>query len=170
MSQSSQWHIQLNPSEGPDHGPDVAVVPTRKVQVANAKLGPRHMDGQIDLAAAREILNVAVAAVLGPAGDGPGALGGDALGQLGVGGPGVRVERLGRLGNDAVRGQVRRGDQFGLAPVPLGQDLGRRRAAQDARVDEAGEFDAGDVTGRAVDAFEIPDCLGSGGSVSQSET
>jgi hypothetical protein len=28
-------------------------------------------------------------------------------------------------------------------------------------VDEAGEFDAGDVAGGAVDSFEVPDCFGS---------
>jgi hypothetical protein len=27
-------------------------------------------------------------------------------------------------------------------------------------VDEAGEFDAWDVAGGAVDAFEVPDCFG----------
>jgi hypothetical protein len=29
-------------------------------------------------------------------------------------------------------------------------------------VDEAGEFDAGDVAGGAVYSFEVPDCFGSG--------
>ena len=35
-----------------------------------------------------------------------------------------------------------------------------RSTSEDARVDEACEADTGDVTGAAVDAFEIPDGFG----------
>ena len=57
-------------------------------------------------------------------------------------------------------------DQLAFAPVPLGQHLCRGRTAQNARVNQAGESHAGDVTARTKDAFEIPNGLGSGDSVS----
>lgn len=56
-------------------------------------------------------------------------------------------------------GQLGRGNELTLAAVPLGQHLGRGRTAEDAWVDEAGEFDVGQVAGGAVDAFKVPDCF-----------
>ena len=76
---------------------------------------------------------------------------------------------VGQLGDDAVH--VRAGVDEGLfAGVPGLEDGGRGRAAEDARVDEAGEFDAGDVPGGAVDAFEVPDgfCSGSTSAMASS--
>jgi hypothetical protein len=37
----------------------------------------------------------------------------------------------------------------------------RGSAAKDTGVDEASESHSGDVTTRAMDAFEVPDCFGS---------
>jgi hypothetical protein len=54
-------------------------------------------------------------------------------------------------------------DELALARVPGGEDLGGRRAAEDARMDEAGELDVGDVARGAVDALKVPDCLCAGG-------
>jgi hypothetical protein len=45
-------------------------VALRKVQVADGELGPLDVHRQIHFGPAREVLDVAVAAVLGPAGDG----------------------------------------------------------------------------------------------------
>ena len=75
----------------------------------------------------------------------------------------MHILRLGWLRNNALEG--RRGDEFAFAFVPVGENFGGRGAAEDARVDEAGEFDAGDVAGGAVDAFEVPDCFGAVGGV-----
>lgn len=50
-------------------------------------------------------------------------------------------------------------DELPLALIPRGQDLGRRRTAQDARVDEPRELDVRDVPGRAVDSLKVPDCF-----------
>ena len=47
------------------------------------------------------------------------------------------------LRNNALKG--RSGDEFAFASVPFGENLWRRGAAENTRVDEAGEFDAGDV-------------------------
>ena len=67
-----------------------------------------------------------------------------------VGGTGVDGLGFGWLGYDTVEGGG--GDEFGFTAVPFGEDLGRGSTAEDAGVDEAGEFDAGDVAGCAVDA------------------
>lgn len=48
-------------------------VALREVQVADGELGALDVHGQVDLAAAREVLDVAVAAMFGAAGDGAGA-------------------------------------------------------------------------------------------------
>ena len=69
----------------------------------------------------------------------------------------MHTPRLGWLRDNALKG--RGGDEFAFAFVPLGEDFGRRGAAEDARVDEAGELDAGNVAGGAVDAFEVPYCF-----------
>lgn len=101
------------------------------------------MDGQVDFAAAGQVLDVAVPAVLRTARDRPGALFPDLGFDLLVGGPGVDILWLWWLGDHA--GERRGRDQFGFPLVPLGEDLWRRCAAQDTRVDEAGETDAGNV-------------------------
>ena len=54
------------------------------------------------------------------------------------------------------------GDELSFALVPLGEDFGAGCAAEDTRVDEAGEADARDVAGGAKDAFEVPNGFGSG--------
>lgn len=73
----------------------------------------------------------------------------------------MHVLWLGWLRDDALESGG--GDEFAFAFVPVGEDFGRRGATENARVDEAGEFDAGDVAGGAVDAFEVPDCFGAVG-------
>lgn len=131
---------------------------TGEVQVSDGELGAFDVDGQVDFATAREVLDVAVPAVFGAAGDRPGALFPDArLGFL-VGGAGVHALGLRRLRDDTREGGGR--DEFGFALVPFREDLGRRGAAEDAWVDEASESDAGDVSRRAEDAFKVPDCFG----------
>lgn len=118
---------------------------TRKVQISHAKLRAFDVYREVHLASSRQVLDVAVAAVLGAAGDGAGALLADLLLDVGVGGASVHILRLRRL-RDYAAAAVHGLDELALAPVPLGQHVGRRRAAEDARVDEASEADAGDVT------------------------
>lgn len=50
-----------------------------------------------------------------------------------------------------------RGDELAFALVPGCKDFGAGGAAQDAGVDEAGEFDVGDVARAAENAFKVPD-------------
>ncbi|KAH9841297.1 Thromboxane-A synthase, partial [Teratosphaeria destructans] len=139
---------------------DLAVA-LAEVQVADGEFGAGDVDGEVDLAAAREVLDVAVAAVFGAAGDGAGALAADAVLEVGGGLAGVHVAGL--RGQGDVAGEVGvGGDELGLAGVPGVEDVGARGAAEDAWVDEAGEFDARDVAGGAVDAVEVPDGFGSG--------
>jgi hypothetical protein len=116
------------------------------------------MHGQIDLAPARQILDVAVAAVLGTAWNRPGAFLADALLGRVVGRSCMHVLRLRWLSDDAGEGGCL--DQLGFPPVPLGEDLMRRGTAEDSWVDEAGEADAWDVARGAKDAFEVPDGFG----------
>ncbi len=117
--------------------------------------------------------------MLGAAGDGSRALAADLLGQALVGASGVDAQRLGAgngqlsehgqgqnsLGNarksDVTVERVR-GDQLGLARVPILEHLCGRGAAENAWVDEAGKFDVGNVAAGAVDAFKVPDCFGAG--------
>lgn len=104
--------------------------------------------------------SLAVTAVLRPAGDGACTLGANLLGELGGRGAGVHVARLRGLRDVAAGVGVRALlNQGALAPVPLGEQLGRGGTAEDARVNEAGEADAGDVARGAEDAFKVPDGL-----------
>lgn len=72
---------------------------------------------------------------------------------------GVDVSCVGGLRDDSFKGGC--GDQFLFPPVPFREDLGGGCTAKDTGMDQTGEFDAGDVTGGAVDAFEVPDRFGS---------
>lgn len=101
-----------------------------KVQVADAELGPGHMDGQEDLGAARQVLDVAVAPVLGTTGNGARAFLADLGLELVRGIAGVDVGGLWRLGDGAVQVAVG-GDEFGFALVPGFEDFCGRCAAED---------------------------------------
>lgn len=126
-----------------------------EVEVADGEFGAGDVHGEEDAGAAGEVLDVAVAAVFGAAGDGAGALPADFVFDGAGGGAGVDVLGFGGLGDDAVEGGG--GDQFGFAAVPFRQDFGAGGTTDDSRVDEAGEADVGDVAGGAEDAFEVPD-------------
>lgn len=128
------------------------------MQVSNGKFRPLDMNGQIDFTATREVLDVAVPAVLRTTGDRPGSFLADTLFGGFVRGSGVDVGWLGWLSDDSRQG--RRRDEFSFALVPFGEDLRGRRTTQNARVDEAGETDARDVAGRAEYTFEIPNGFG----------
>ena len=125
-----------------------------EVEVADAELGAGDVHGQEDAAAAAQVLDVAVAAVLGAAGDGARALLADFVLERAGGRAGVDVLGLGRLGDDAL--ELGRADELGFAAVPLGEDFGGGGAAEDAGVDEAGESQVRDVAGGAEDAFKVP--------------
>lgn len=67
---------------------------------------------------------------------------------------GMNVLWLRRLCNDAI--DLVGTDQFAFPSVPLGENLGRRRASENTGMDQAWEADAGDVARGAEYAFEIP--------------
>ena len=92
-------------------------VPLREVQIANAELGTLDVNGQIYFASSAQVLDVAVAAVLGPAGDRARALLADLFFERARRGAGVHVLRLRGLGDDAF--ELGRADEVGFAPVPL---------------------------------------------------
>jgi hypothetical protein len=117
---------------------------TRKVKIADAKFGPWDMDRQEDLAAAAEVLDIAVAAMLRSPGDGTSPLGTDASGRVWVRAAGVAALSQWRQRHVAVQAVGR--NELALAPVPLGQHLRRRRAPEDARVDEPRELDMRNVS------------------------
>lgn len=133
----------------------------REMQIPNRELGPLDMHRKVNLAAARQVFDVAVAAVLRATRDRAGALVADFLFDVVARGSGVHILGLRRLCDVAVHVRARF-DQAAFALVPSCEDFGGGRAAEDAWVDEAGEFDAWDVAGGAVDSFEVPDCFCSG--------
>jgi hypothetical protein len=103
-------------------------VALREMQIPNRKLRPLDMHRQVHLASAREVLDVAVAAVFGAAGDRAGAFLADFFFGGGVCGSGVDV--LGLRGHGDVAVHVRAGlDQAAFAFVPGREDFGRGRAA-----------------------------------------
>ena len=135
---------------------DLAVA-LREVQVADAELGSLDMNGKVDLAAAAEVLDIAVSAMLGAAGDGSRAFLADFVFYVAGAAASVHVLRLGGLGDDFM--EILRGvgaDELAFAAVPFGEDFSRWGAAQDAGMDEAGEADVGNVAGGGEDAFEVP--------------
>jgi hypothetical protein len=106
---------------------DLAIA-LREMQIADGELRSLDVYGEVHFAAAREILDIAVAAVLGAAGDGTSALFADFLFGLFVCVAGVHVFGLRGQGDIAVH--VRAGfDQAGFALVPGVEDLGGGRAA-----------------------------------------
>ncbi len=128
-----------------------------EVQVAHAQTGAVHIDGEEHLGTARQILDVAVAAMLARR-HGACAFGGGLVARLAlhlahVGGGGVG--RVGQAGDAVGVG----GDEAGLALIPAGQHLGVGQAADQSRVDEACEVDAGDVAALGEHAVEVPDGL-----------
>ena len=121
------------------------------MQIADAELRPRHVHRQVHLTAARQILDVAVPAVLRSPGDRPRSFLSDFLRDVIAARPDVYALCEGWVSDVAalVPAFV---DQGALALIPGGEDLGRGRAAEDSGVDEAGEANPGDVTRGAVDA------------------
>jgi hypothetical protein len=93
---------------------------TRKVKVPNAELRAGDMNGEVNLAATGEILDIAITAVFGAAGDGAGALAADLVLEGPIRAAGVHVEGLGRLRHHAVPLAVGR-DELAFAPVPFRQ-------------------------------------------------
>jgi hypothetical protein len=86
--------------------------------------------------------------MLGATWDGPGALPPDLLLDSRIGGTGVYIDGVGRLCDVAV--QLVCCDQFALALVPGGQDLGRGSTAQDSGVNQAGKLDVWDMARGAL--------------------
>jgi len=71
----------------------------------------------------------------------------------------MNVLRLRRQGNLSIH-VFAGGDELALTPIPFGENLGRRRAAKDTRVDDTSESNAGNMSRGAEDAFEVPDRFG----------
>lgn len=138
-------------------------VALREVQVADAEFGAGDVHGQVHFAAAAEIFDVAVPAVLGAPGDGPRAF----FAHLGFDIPGsaarVHVLRFRGLGNDFFELLRRvRVDELSFTAVPLGEYFGGRGTAQNTRMDKTRKSDMGNVAGGRKDALEVPDGFGAG--------
>lgn len=138
---------------------DLAVA-LREVQVTNRELRAFDVHRQVDFRAAGEVLDIAVPTVLRSPWYSTGSLFPDLLLDIVSCAAGVDVLRL-RRECDFPAHVAALLDQLAFAVVPGLEDFVGRRAAQDTRVDEPGEPDAGDVAGGAVDAFEVPDGFGS---------
>ena len=82
--------------------------------------------------------------------------------------PGVHAKAQGQaiLRKSDLAVELVRRNQLAFARIPVVENLCRRRAPENARVDEPGELDVGNVPACAVDALEIPDCFSAARSVS----
>lgn len=128
-----------------------------EMEIADAEFGPGDVDREEDLAAAAQVLDVAVATVLWATGYSPRALLAYFFFELARCGASVDVLWLRRLRDDPF--ELGGADEVSFAAVPLREDLGGGGTAEDAWVDETWESEMGDMAGRAEDAFEVPDCF-----------
>lgn len=128
----------------------------RKMQVANAEFGTRNVYWEEDLGSATEILDVTISPVLRPPWNCPGSFLANLLLEIASCGASVHTAWLWRLSDSAVQ-VCMCGYELCFARVPCLEDLGGGCTSEDARVDQAGEADAGDVAAGAEDAFEVPD-------------
>lgn len=131
------------------------------MQIADRKLGPSDVHGQVRHASSGNVVNVDVAAVLGTSRDRSRALlrnlGLDVVASLAA----VRIHLVGRLRyNLACVSLSTSSNQLSLSPVPFCENLCRGSAAQNARVNQTGEANTGNVSAAAVDAVKVPDGLG----------
>lgn len=130
---------------------------TGEVEVSDAEFGALDMHRQVDFAASREVLDVAIAAVLGATRDRSSALLADLFLDVVRCAARVHIDGLGWLGNDSVHGIGR--DEFAFSFIPYCEHLGRWCTAENTGMDQAGEADVGNVAGGTEDAFKVPDCL-----------
>jgi hypothetical protein len=77
---------------------------TREVEVSDAEFGALHVDGEIDFATSREVLDVTVAAVFWSTGDRSGAFFSDLLFDCVLSAAGVDVDWLWWFGNNSIHG------------------------------------------------------------------
>ena len=131
---------------------DLAVT-LAEMEVADTEFRTGNVHRQEGPRTAGQVLDVAVAAVLGPAWDCTSAFFSYLLFYVRGGRASMHVLWLRGLRDDAF--QVRSAYQFGFALVPSGEDFGAGRATEDAGVDETGEADVGNMAGGAEYAFEI---------------
>lgn len=156
-----------------------------KVHVTHTELGTWDKDGKVDGTTTRKILNVAVSAILA-ARNGTSTFGGNLVPGLILAVLGREMTQLskhGSLGFRQARQRTRAeaaaeglflgcalfGDQGGLAVVPDLEEFVTRSRSNEARVNETGKADTRKVTARAVDAFNVPNGLGSPGVVVRQE-
>jgi hypothetical protein len=99
-----------------------------EMQVSDTEFSAGDVNGQENLGATREVLDVAVSAVFGAAGDSPRAFFADLLFQVTCSGTGMHILWLRGLGNGTVEMGVC-GDEFAFTLVPGIQDFLRGRAA-----------------------------------------
>src|ERR1700722_3359736 len=128
-----------------------------EMQVAHRETAARHVNREVDLRTARQILDVAVAAMFARR-DRAGTLGGDLGLDVTFGLAGMRCRGEWRVSQ---RRNARRigGDQRRLALVPFCQQLRIGQTADQAGMHEAREIDAGYMTRRRVKPLDVPDRL-----------
>lgn len=114
------------------------------------------MDGEVDLGAARQVLDIAVSTMFRTAGNGSCAFLANFLLQSFVSSAGVDVLGVRRLSYIAAHVRTFR-DELILATVPFCKDFSGRSATEDSWVNEAWEADVGDMARGAEDAFKVPD-------------
>jgi len=129
-----------------------------EVQIAHAEFRSGYMNLQERLGPARQIFDVAVAAVFGSTWYRTRTFLSYFLFNGASRGASVDILRLRRLGNDTL--EFGGADEFGFAAVPFGQDFGTGSTAENPWVNEPREADTRYVPARTEDTLKVPDGFG----------
>lgn len=131
----------------------------RKVQITNGELGSLDVHWKVDFATAGQVLDIAVAAVLGSTRNGSCSLFANLLFDVRASCTSVNVDGLWWLRDIAVHVAACL-NQSSLPLVPGAQHFVAWSTSEDTWVDQAGETNTGDVAGAAEDAVKVPDRFG----------
>lgn len=134
------------------------------MQIANAEFSALDVNWKVDLATTGQILDITIPAVFRTTWNCTCTFTTYLLLDLLRGCTSVNIGWIWRLSNDSVK--LCGGDQLSFPSVPFCQNFCGRCTAKDTGMDQSSELDTGNVSGSAVDAFEVPDSFGPG-SVSE---
>jgi len=138
---------------------DLAVT-LREVQIADRELRTLDVHWQVDFGATRQVLDVAVAAVLRSTWNRASTLFANLLFDVITTTTNVYALWVWRKSYVAAHVATLL-DELAFTIVPCLEHLGRRCTTKNTRMDQTSEADAWDMTRGAIDAFEVPDSFGS---------
>lgn len=128
------------------------------MKISNAEFGTFDMDRKVYFASSGQVLDVAIPAVFWSTRNGTGTFATNTLLDLITSRTGMDIGRFRRLRNDPLETSCR--DQLLFPPVPFLKNFGRRRAAENARMNQTSKFDTGNMARSTIDALKVPDGFG----------